>query len=300
MRIATVTFNPAIDQTITLDRLIPARSIAPVPSGRMRAERASTSPAACRLGRAGQRVRTARAGQCGAVRDAVRAKAIQDRFLRVSGDTRVNMKLVDDADTTDINMSGAAVEGAGRRRRAGGGGLRGRTLIVLSGSLPPGCHPGVYADMIRPCASAAPRVLLDASGPADRRFARPSARDRQAEPARTGAGRALDGLDDVVRCADAAPARVALVVVSMGEDGALFLSDEGAIWRSWRRTGQHGRRGRRHGRGPPPAPRRALGAHIAAVDGLRGRQAGAPATCRRAIVPWRAGHDPPSRQTGRR
>ncbi|MET3436177.1 1-phosphofructokinase [Sphingomonas sp. 1185] len=237
MRIATVTFNPAIDQTITLDRLIPgevhrARSVRQDAGGK------GINVASC-LADWGVPVSVfGLLGQANAALfEALFAqKAIQDRFLRVSGDTRVNMKLVDDADTTDINMSGAAVEEAqvAAVEQAVADFAGPNTLIVLSGSLPPGCHPGVYADMIRTLSERGAKVLLDTSGPALTQALRAATLPAIVKPNRrelaAWLGEPLDGLDDVVRCAETLLRRgVALVVVSMGEDGALFLSDEGAI-----------------------------------------------------------------------
>ena len=107
MRIATVTFNPAIDQTITLDRLIPgevhrARSVRQDAGGK------GVNVASC-LADWGASVSVfGLLGQDNATlfETLFEQKAIDDRFVRVGGDTRVNMKIVDDTDTTDINMSG--------------------------------------------------------------------------------------------------------------------------------------------------------------------------------------------------
>jgi 1-phosphofructokinase len=37
-------------------------------------------------------------------------------------------------------------------------------LVVLSGSLPPGCHAGIYAEMVERLRSRGAKVLLDTSG----------------------------------------------------------------------------------------------------------------------------------------
>lgn len=237
MRIATVTFNPAIDQTITLDRLVPgevhrAHSVRQDTGGK------GINVASCLadwgvpvsvFGLLGQ-------GNAALFEALFVQKAIDDRFLRVPGDTRVNMKLVDDTDTTDINMSGAPVEEAQVAAvEHAVADFAGRdSLIVLSGSLPPGCHPGVYADMTRALVARGAKVLLDTSGAALTQALRAATLPTIVKPNRrelaAWSGKPLDSLDDVVRCAETLLRRgVALVVVSMGEDGALFLSDEGAI-----------------------------------------------------------------------
>jgi 1-phosphofructokinase len=237
MRIATVTFNPAIDQTITLDRLVPgdvhrARSIRQDAGGK------GVNVASCL---ADWGVPVSVFGLLG--RDNATLfdtlftdKTIDDRFVRVGGDTRVNMKIVDDTDTTDINMSGpvvgetevaqvaqAVTEFAGPD-----------SLIVLSGSVPPGCDPTIYAAMTEALTARGGRVLLDTSG-APLTYAlhadvlpmivKPNRRELAA-----WADTSLDTMADVVACATALHRRgVALVVVSMGGDGALFVSAEGAL-----------------------------------------------------------------------
>ncbi|WP_343528594.1 1-phosphofructokinase [Sphingomonas sp.] len=237
MRIATITLNPAIDQTITLDRLVPgevhrAHAIRQDVGGK------GVNVASCLadwglpvsvFGLLGQ-------GNAALFEALFAQKAIDDRFLRIPGDTRVNMKLVDDVQTTDINMSGVAVEEAqvAAVERAVADFAGPDALIVLSGSLPPGCHPGVYADMIAALGERGARVLLDTSGPALAQALRAPALPAIVKPNRREladwAGDRLETLGDVVRCAEALRARgVALVVVSMGEEGALFVSDEGAL-----------------------------------------------------------------------
>jgi len=237
MRIATVTFNPAIDQTITLDRLIPgevhrARSIRQDAGGK------GVNVASCLadwgarvsvFGLLGQGNATLFEGLFG-------GKAIDDRFVRIAGDTRVNMKIVDDADTTDINMSGPVAGDADIEQvMRGVAAFAGEdALIVLSGSLPPGCDPILYAEMVATLRARGARVLLDTSGAPLTHALRADVLPQIIKPNRrelaAWADMALDGMADVVACATALHRRgVALVVVSMGGEGALFVSEEGAL-----------------------------------------------------------------------
>lgn len=163
-------------------------------------------------------------------------KAIDDRFVRVGGDTRVNMKIVDDTDTTDINMSGPVVGEAdvARVERAVADFAGEDTLIVLSGSLPPGCDTILYAEMVAALTARDARVLLDTSGAPLTHALRADVLPKIVKPNRrelaAWADTSLDTMADVVACATALHRRgVALVVVSMGGEGALFVSDEGAL-----------------------------------------------------------------------
>lgn len=237
MRVATVTFNPAIDQTITVDHLIPgevhrARAV------RQNAGGKGVNVASCL---ADWGVPATAFGLLGrenaALFEALCArKKIADRFLRIQGATRVNLKIVDDRDTTDINMDGAPVDAATAERQiemvesfAGDD-----SLIVLSGSLPPGCPTDLYAGLIARLRRKGARVLLDTSGQplmlalqgdTPPNIVKPNLRelaDWADEPVATP--------DDALRVATRLAARgIDLVVVSMGSEGALFLSGTTAI-----------------------------------------------------------------------
>jgi 1-phosphofructokinase len=237
MRVITLTLNPAIDQTITVDRLVRgevhrARSVRQDAGGK------GVNVASCL---ADWGVPVTALGLLGADNAAAfealfQRKGIEDRFLRVPGATRVNLKIVDDGDTTDINLDGpqvaperidatlAEVEGL-----AGAG-----VLIILAGSLPPGCAPESYARLISRLRDKGARILLDTSGLPLRRALEGEVLPHIVKPNRhelgEWCGETLDDMGDVLRAAHGLRARgVERVVVSMGEAGALFLSGEGAL-----------------------------------------------------------------------
>jgi 1-phosphofructokinase len=237
MRVLTVTLNPAIDQTITVDRLVPgevhrARSV------RRNAGGKGVNVASCL---ADWGLRSTAFGLLGAQNAATfealfASGGIEDRCQRVDGATRVNLKIVDAVDTTDINLDGPQVtpdqveaSAADIEALAGPD-----TLVVLAGSLPPGCPPDIYAGLIARLRERGSRVLLDTSGaPLEHALAAPvlphCLKPNRHELAEWS-GEVLDDISDIIRTADRLRARGAeLVVVSMGADGALFLSDQGAL-----------------------------------------------------------------------
>jgi len=236
-RVATVTFNPAIDQTITLPLLTRgevhrARSVRQDPGGK------GVNVASCLadwgvpvtvFGLLGRDNAAPFEALCA-------AKPIADRFERLPGSTRVNIKIVDEGDTTDINMDGLSVDEADEAR------VRGAVeafagpdaLIVLSGSVPPGVDAGVYAAMTARLRALGATVLLDTSGLPLTQALKGEVLPNIIKPNRrelaAWAGEPLDTITDVVRCGEKLRARgIDLVVVSMGEQGALFLSGEGAL-----------------------------------------------------------------------
>lgn len=238
--IVTLTLNPAIDQTVMLDGLRPgsvhrARAV-------LRHAGGKGVNVACCLADWGLPV--AAAGILGADNDAAFAevfgrKGIEDRFVRVPGETRTNLKLLDagTGDTTDINLpglsAGAALDAA---REALLGGVGQGTLAVLAGSLPAGIAPATYADLTGSLNVRGARVVLDASGAplAASLAAAPGSLPYAVKPNRheleEWAGHPLPTLADVRGAADDLRGRgIPLVVVSLGAEGALFLGGEGAV-----------------------------------------------------------------------
>ncbi|WP_336970679.1 1-phosphofructokinase [Sphingobium aromaticiconvertens] len=235
MRALTVTFNPAIDQTITIDRLEPgavhrARSVRQDAGGK------GVNVASCL---ADWGVPVSAFGLLGADNGApfealFAAKGIKDHFLRRAGATRVNLKLLDAIDTTDINMDGAVADPAQIEALVTAIEAQAdkESLILLCGSLPPGCPTDIYARMVARLRAKGAMLLLDASGPPLAHALKGNVLPHILKPNRHELeewhGAPLHDVADVARVAGSLLARgVKLVVVSMGEDGALFLAQEG-------------------------------------------------------------------------
>jgi 1-phosphofructokinase len=150
MRVHTLTLNPAIDQTITLDALVPGQ-VHRARGVRQNAGGKGINVASCL---ADWGVPVSAHGLLGRDNAApfealFAAKPITDAMVRVDGATRVNLKLVDAHDTTDINLDGLAVTDEtlatvldGLAASAAPG-----DMVVLAGSLP-GCPPDCYATLV--------------------------------------------------------------------------------------------------------------------------------------------------------
>lgn len=237
MRIHTVTFNPAIDETIMLDRLIPgevhrARAV------RQNAGGKGVNVASCLADwGADVMVHGLLGGDNAAPFDALFAdKGIADSFIRVAGSTRVNLKLVDDGGTTDINLDGMAVDEALVAKAISRliASVRAGDLVALSGSLPPGCPPDIYGVMVAQLRESGCRVLLDTSGVPLKHALDAAVLPHVIKPNRSElaawTGRAAMDRAGLLAVAEELCRRgVELVVISMGEEGALFVSAEGAV-----------------------------------------------------------------------
>jgi 1-phosphofructokinase len=163
-------------------------------------------------------------------------KGIVDRFVRVPGLTRVNVKIVDEVQdrVTDINFPGLRV-GAEHLARLDDAidALAGEAdCFVLSGSVPAGVPASVYAVLVARLKGRGKTVVLDASGPpfAAAIEAGPDIIKPNIEELQELVGRRLAGDAEVVEAARALVGRgIGLVVVSMGPRGAVFVEDGAAV-----------------------------------------------------------------------
>ncbi|QNH21640.1 1-phosphofructokinase [Xanthomonas sp. GW] len=237
----SVSLNPAIDLTVAIDRLQPGQ-VHRASSAHAIAGGKGINVAAC-LADAG--IATAALGVLGAgnahlFETLFAARGIDDRCLRVPGDTRTNLKLVaaDSGATTDINLPGlplgaAELQAVGARLAEL---LRPGLPVVLTGSLPAGLAEDSWRTLQAQAAVAGARVLLDTSGaPLRTALAAPRAQLPFAiKPNRheleDWAGTPLHDTAEVLAAARALLASgIALVVVSLGTDGALFVRGEQAL-----------------------------------------------------------------------
>ncbi|HET9626257.1 MAG TPA: 1-phosphofructokinase [Kofleriaceae bacterium] len=155
-------------------------------------------------------------------------------FVEIAGETRTNVTIVDGERHLKVNEPGPTITAGEEARLID----KVRALArrgdwwVLSGSVPPGASPTIYADVIRIVQAAGARAVLDTSGAALAHgcAARPFLVKPNAAEAAELTGRAVT--DDGVEAAAALHARgVAHVVISLGRRGAL-LSDGRATWRA--------------------------------------------------------------------
>jgi 1-phosphofructokinase len=166
--VVTVTLNPAIDQTLRIPGFAAGR-VNRVAESRADAGGKGVNVASC-LADLGIKVTvTGFLGEDneGLFKTLFAHKKITDRFVRLPGDTRVGLKIVDGPATTDINFPGLVPEeedvlmlfeqiadllAPGR-------------WFVLAGSVPNGVSDGVYAGLIESIHGQGGKTVLDTSGP---------------------------------------------------------------------------------------------------------------------------------------
>lgn len=234
--VVTVTPNPALDWSLN----VPGFTAGAV----NRVEAESTTPAgkgvnvAAALAGAGHRVAATGwlgADNAAAFEDFFAARGIEDRFVRVTGATRVGIKITDPSlqRTTDVNFAGlspAAADRAALMDRVLG--LAGTSptgtpgWFVMAGSLPPGVDPGFYCELATLVVAAGARVALDTSDEPLRRAIKsePHVLKPNVHELETLVGAPLPSRAAIVSAARGLlKGETELVAVSMGADGALFV-----------------------------------------------------------------------------
>ncbi|PTW44487.1 1-phosphofructokinase [Rhodovulum kholense] len=237
-RIAAVSLNSAVDQTVRVPRFA-VDAVNRVEASRVDAGGKGINVASF-LAHLGHEVTVT--GFLGRENAALFERhfaqtGIGDACLRLDGATRTNVKIVDPVldQVTDLNFPGIsagpeALEGVGR---ALGALLEaGLDWVALCGSLPEGLPPETYAGLIRQAREKGARVALDTSGA-------PLAAALSAGPdiikpniAELGAllGRPLAGRDEAVAAArEIVAGGVGLVAVSMGAEGAVLVTRDASL-----------------------------------------------------------------------
>lgn len=234
--IVTVTLNPALDQTVLLDSLQPG-AVNRASSVRLDAGGKGVNVASCLADWGLPVIATGLLGRdnAGEFDSLFARKRIDDRFVRIAGQTRTNIKIVaaDSGDTTDINLPGAPADAdALAQVRAALGELRDRSgIAVLAGSLPAGIDTDAYAALLRQTAASGMRSLLDTSGAplaaALRGDAAPYAIKPNRHELESWCGRKLDTTAKLLAAArELQGLGIVLVVISMGAEGALFADGD--------------------------------------------------------------------------
>ena len=233
--VVTVTLNPAIDRTITISNFT-AGAV-----NRVEQERANPGGKGVNVASAladyGHQI--AVTGFLGRENSApfealFTRKKIEDCFVRIAGRTRVGIKITDPAlhQTTDINFPGPApapddLDALHERLAAVDG-----AWFVVTGSLPPGVNSTIYRDIVLALKARGRKVVLDTSGEALRYAieAAPNIIKPNIHELEVLIGKPLQAQTQVVEAAKNLIARgIELVTVSMGKDGACFVTETALI-----------------------------------------------------------------------
>lgn len=161
---------------------------------------------------------------------------IENDFVFAEGETRTNLKVVDNKlhTNTDINEPGIYVKGEEINSLENKifNGMDKNTILVLSGSIPPGVPVDIYRRWIERAREAGARTMLDADGELLREGikARPYLIKPNIHELEGLLKRSLNSVEAIADAAESILDKgIEMVVVSMGADGAVFVNNDGAV-----------------------------------------------------------------------
>lgn len=231
VKIATVTLNPAIDQTVFIpnfaagqvNRVSRAQSDAGGKGVNVASFLADFGCAVSVTGFLG-------ANNTQLFERLFAEKQIENRFVRIAGDTRTGIKIINDVtqETTDINFPGQTPNA--EHVRALFQVVKSLTAdcqwFVLAGSIPAGVDANIYAELIDAITQKGRAVALDTSGDSFRRAIgrKPSLIKPNIHELEELTGRPLRTQAEILQAAQRLlDGGIECVIVSMGADGAIFM-----------------------------------------------------------------------------
>jgi len=233
--IYTLTLNPALDRTLTVEKLVPDETIRVISEERYAAGKGiDVSRVIKELG--GRSIALGFVGGYDGLE--LEGRLINDgvlsNFIRIAGTTRTNIILKERTGDSQYVISApgphiSAHELSQLYQQIVS--LADITYLVMSGSIPPGLKPSVYSQFIMAAKAKGAMVALDADGEAMREgvrtgpdFIKPNLR----ELARL-VGRELNTEQDIMEACDPLFNRgVNIVMVSRGEKGILTVTHDEA------------------------------------------------------------------------
>jgi 1-phosphofructokinase len=234
--ILTLTLNPAVDQTLWLERLTVGRVNRAIDSQLDPAGKGINASRMChRIGWP-----TTALGFLGGevghlVQRTLDDENVPNHFLRVEGQTRINVTLVDRSTgyATSIYGQGPHIgsEALARLDELFDSFLQPGRVLVLAGSLPPGVPENLYARLTGTARRHEVRTIVDAEGEALRLAVAecPTLIKPNVSEAERLLGRKLPNQAAVRDAACELAERLPAVVISMGMEGAVFAQG-GRAW----------------------------------------------------------------------
>lgn len=237
--IYTVTLNPALDKTVeipnfTIDSVNRITKMRTDPGGKG----INVSKVISKLG--GTSLATGILGGATgkAIQSALEEMGLASMFHFAEGETRTNLKVVDleGHTNTDINEPGITVseELLGELLKELLGKLAEGDIVVLSGSLPKGAPKDTYYTWVKACRGAGAKVILDADGEllAEGLKASPYLIKPNNHELSGLLGKTLKTPKELEEAAKDLMAQYGIekIVVSMGGEGALYVTKEETIY----------------------------------------------------------------------
>ncbi len=235
--IFTVTLNPAIDQTMVLERFVAGDTLR-VKSSRFDpgGKRINVSRVVRELGGESVAMGFAPGGLGRYIEQTLKAQGIECDFVHTKGEARTNITILDESRHMHTILSDPGPQTDGRyaeqllsklRKR-----LRANDWLVVAGSIPPPLSPDIYAEIITMARENWVHTVLDADGPA--LVGGVAARPEMVKGNRRELERLLGfRLSDERSTLEAAGALrgmdIRMAVVTRGREGAVAVCEDGSF-----------------------------------------------------------------------
>ncbi|HGO5822714.1 TPA: 1-phosphofructokinase [Mannheimia haemolytica] len=236
MRIATVTLNPAFDlvgrlQRIEIGEVNTVETLGLYPAGKginvakVLADLGTNLTVTGFLGEENQ----------GDFVNAFQKNGFTDEFYRINGKTRINVKITEtEADVTDLNFLGFEISESDWENFV----IQSSQwqskfdLVAVCGSLPRGVTPEKFASWLESLHRQGLKVVLDTSNAALTSgltahpwLVKPNRRELEVL-----VGHSLNSIEEIMSAAEQLRSRgIENVIISMGEQGSLWLNHEGVL-----------------------------------------------------------------------
>ncbi|OOF65743.1 1-phosphofructokinase [Rodentibacter sp. Ppn85] len=162
-------------------------------------------------------------------------KNLEDKFHRVTGKTRINVKITEtEADVTDLNFLGYEISPQSWQQFAADtlAYCLDYDIVAVCGSLPRGVTPELFADWLNQLHQSGVKVVLDSSNAALTAglkahpwLVKPNHRELEA-----WIGHSLNTEEEIISAAQQLSNQgIENVIISMGAEGSLWINHEGII-----------------------------------------------------------------------
>jgi len=231
--VVTVTLNPAVDKTLFTSRVVMGtvnriEEAINVPGGKginvAKVLKAYDKDALC-MGFLG--------GYNGKfIEDSIKEMGLKTDFTYVDGETRTSINLItEDGYVTEYLEPGPLVNGTFVNSfvKKYTDTIKDADMVVISGSIPQGVEPSIYADLINIANDLKKKVVLDTSGEALKKgmYERPFMMKPNMRELENLSGKRLRGMAEVTEAAlEIVEWGVPNVMVSMGAKGILYAFED--------------------------------------------------------------------------
>lgn len=163
------------------------------------------------------------------------ALGLEDKFQRVTGKTRINVKITEtEANVTDLNFLGYEISPTDWLKFVESSleYCKQFDIVAVCGSLPRGVTPEQFSAWLTQLHNAGIKVVLDSSNAAlsaglnaNPWLVKPNHRELE-----TWIGHSLNGIDEIIQAAKKLQAQgIANVIISMGANGSVWLSENSIV-----------------------------------------------------------------------